>query len=104
LKNFQEGLTRLEVDWFPRIEVGSLMLVEPYVANGYGIGLSIAVPQSKLSPQVRALPLNGFPPVVMGAIWHGKTTPVIEAFLDELQKRAKSLAGGKDSEAGGPLK
>lgn len=104
LKNFQQGLTRLEVDWFPRIEVGSLMLVEPYVANGYGIGLSIAVPQSKLSPQVRALPLTGFPPVVMGAIWHGKVTPVIQAFLDELQKRAKSLTGGKESEAGRPQK
>ncbi len=96
LKNFQQGLSRLEVDWFPRLEVGSLMLVEPYVANGYGVGLSVAVPQGKLSPQVRALPLNDFPPVVMGAIWHGKTTPVIHALLDELQKRAKSLGGGHE--------
>ncbi|MBI3849880.1 MAG: LysR family transcriptional regulator [Verrucomicrobia bacterium] len=99
LKNFQEGLNRLEVDWFSRIEVGSLILVEPYVANGYGIGLSIAVPHAKLSPQVRALPLEGFPPVVMGALWQGKATPVIQAFLDELQKRANSLAGAEANEA-----
>ncbi len=98
LKNFQQGLSRLEVEWFPRLEVGSLMLVEPYVANGYGVGLSIAVPEARLSPQVRALPLNNFPPVVMGAIWHGKTTPVIQALLDELQKRAKSLGGGNESQ------
>ena len=68
LKNFQQGLARLEVDWFPRIEVGSLMLVEPYVANGYGIGVSVRVPKASGCPNVRALPLPNFAPSASGPL------------------------------------
>ena len=32
-KNFQQGLARLGVDWFPSIEVSSLDLIETYVAE-----------------------------------------------------------------------
>jgi DNA-binding transcriptional LysR family regulator len=91
-KHFQQGLARLGIDWFPRIEVSSLALIETYVGSGYGIGLSVAVPQFKLSPRIRAIPLDGFTPVTLAALWPGKLTPVIQAFLDELQRRAQSLA------------
>jgi len=90
-RNFQEGLARLGIDWFPGIEVSSLDVLEAYVANGYGIGLTIVVPKAELSPRVRLLPLPGFPPVTIGALWVGKPTPVIQAFLKELQDRAKLL-------------
>ena len=92
-RSFQEGLSKLGVDWFPGIEVSSVELIEPYVANGYGIGLSVSMPQSKLLPKVRAVPLPGFPPVTLGALWQGKLTPLTQAFLDELQARARQLAG-----------
>lgn len=91
-RNFQQGLARLKVDWFTGIEVGSLELIEPYVANGYGIGLVVAVPKGKLSPQVRAIPLPDFPQVTLGALWQGKLTPVTQAFLDEFQERARLLS------------
>src|ERR1051325_11440591 len=91
-KHFQQGLNRLGIDWFPRIEVSSLALIETYVDSGYGIGLSVAIPQSKLSPRIRAVPLDGFSPVTLAALWPGKLTPVIQAFLDELQRRAQSPA------------
>ena len=84
-------MSRLDIDWFPRIEVTSLALIETYVENGYGIGLSVAVPRPRLSPKIRALPLEGFLPVTLAALWPGKTSPLIQSFLDELQRRAQGL-------------
>lgn len=91
-KNFQQGLSRLGVDWFPSLEVSSIDLIETYVANGFGIGLSVQIPRESASEEVRALPLPGFAPVVMGALWRGKTSAMLQAFLDELQLGAKRLA------------
>ena len=91
-KNFQQGLARLSVDWFPSIEVSSLDLIETYVASGFGIGVSVHVPKARLSPNVRAVPLPDFAPVVVGAIWRGKTSALLQAFLDEMQLRAKRFA------------
>lgn len=91
-KNFQQGLFRLGVAWFPGIEVSSFDLIEAYVANGYGVGLSVAVPKGKLSSKVRALPLTEFPAVTLGALWQGKTSPVTQAFLDAMKARAQSFA------------
>ena len=91
-KNFQQGLTRRGVDWFPSLEVSSLDLIETYVANGFGIGVSVQVPQARLSPQVRVVPLPDFAPVVLGVLWRGKTSALLQAFLDEMQLRAKRFA------------
>ena len=90
-KNFLQQLNELGVDWFPSIEASSVDLVETYVANGLGIGMSVAIPKKPLSANVRALPLPGFPPVVIGALWRGRTTPLLQAFFDELKLRAKQL-------------
>jgi DNA-binding transcriptional LysR family regulator len=90
-KSFQQRLAKLGVDWFPGIETSSLDLVETYVASGLGIGLSVAIPNGTLSPKVRPIPLPDFPKVVIGALWRQKASPLLRAFLDELQTRAKSL-------------
>jgi DNA-binding transcriptional LysR family regulator len=92
-KNFQQGIARLGVDWFPGMEVSSLDLIETYVANGFGIGVSVEVPNAKLSPLVRMVSLPGFAPVVLGVLWRGKTSALLQAFLDELRLRAKRLMG-----------
>ena len=92
-RNFQDGLARLGVDWFPSIEVSSLDVLEAYVSNGYGIGLTVIVPKSAPGPGVRLLPLPEFPPITIGALWQGKPTPLTQAFLNELQARAKLLMG-----------
>ncbi|HOC56305.1 MAG TPA: LysR family transcriptional regulator [Verrucomicrobiota bacterium] len=91
-KNFQQGLTRLGVDWFPSLEVSSVDLIETYVANGFGIGVSVQVPKAKAAANVRAIPLPDFAPVVLGVLWRGKTSALLQAFLDELQLRAKRFA------------
>src|SRR5208282_2741513 len=86
-KNFQTQLNKLGVDWFPNIEAGSVDLIETYVASGLGIGVSAAIPKKMFSPKVRVLPLDGFPPVVIGALWRGRKTPLLrsEEHTSELQ-------------------
>jgi DNA-binding transcriptional LysR family regulator len=91
-KNFQQKLGELGVDWFPSIEASSADLIETYVANGLGIGVSAAIPKKRLPSKVRALPLDGFPPVTIGALWRGRKTPLLQTFLDELKVRANLLA------------
>jgi hypothetical protein len=64
--HFQRGLEQLGVEWFCGIEVTSERLIQHYVASGYGIGLTVAVPGFKPLPQLRALPLPNSPPVAVG--------------------------------------
>lgn len=88
-KSFLKKLGEMGVDWFPGIETTSIDLIEAYVAGDLGMGLSVAVPKKALPPGVREIALKGFPPVVIGALWRGKKSPLIEMFLSEAQKRAK---------------
>lgn len=90
-KNFQQRLAKIGVDWFPSFDVNSLNLIETYVANGYGIGLSIQIPNAKRLSAVRALPLAGFEPVTFGVLWRGKPSPLTQVFVNELQARAKQF-------------
>ncbi len=92
-KNFQQGLNRLGIDWFPAIEVTSVDIIESYVANGFGIGLTVSIPKTKMSPKVRSLGLPGFVPVIIGALWRGKPSGLTRMLLDELQARARHLKG-----------
>jgi len=91
-RNFQQKLNALGVDWFPGIEVSSLELIETYVANGLGAGVTLALPGKKFPSHVRALPLNGFSPVIVGALWRGRKTPLLETFLKEVKLRARRVA------------
>jgi len=88
---FQTKLAELEVEWFPAIEASSVDLIETYVSNGLGVGLSVAVPKKPLPNNVRALPLKNFPPALIGALWRGKNTPLLDAFLDMARQRAKEI-------------
>jgi DNA-binding transcriptional LysR family regulator len=91
-KNFQQGLMRLGVDWFPSMEVSSIDLIETYVAGGFGIGVSVQVPKAPPRPHLRVVPLPDFAPVILGVLWRGKTSLLLQAFLDEFQLRAKRFA------------
>jgi DNA-binding transcriptional LysR family regulator len=91
-RNFQQGLSKVGVDWFPGIETSALDLIAAYVAGGFGLGVSVAVPQISFPPKVRAVALPDFPPVVIGALWRGKAGPLLQACLDEFQSRARDLS------------
>jgi DNA-binding transcriptional LysR family regulator len=93
-KNFQEGLGRLGVDWFTSIEVSTVELVETYVANGHGIGLSITVPVARQNPQLRSLSLDGFKPVTFGALYHSKPAPIVQSLLEAIRQAAEPLQAG----------
>ena len=93
---FQEGLAKLKVDWFAGIEVSTLELVQTYVQNGYGIGLSVAIPKTKVPPQVRVLPLTGFSPVTFGVLWQGRRAPVVNGLIEEVQASVHRLIEGED--------
>jgi len=90
-KSFQQGLAKRRVDWFTGIEVSTVDLVETYVANGYGIGLSVALPRAKHRPQIRLLPLDDFSPVTFGVLWQGKLSPSTQGFLTTVQQAAQAL-------------
>ena len=90
-KSFQRGLARLGVDWFTGIEVSTIELVQTYVANGYGIGLSIAVPKAATAPGLRVLPLEEFEPVSFGLQWQGKPSLVAQAFINVVQQVRDTL-------------
>jgi len=83
---FKQGLQRRKIEWSAAIEASSLDIITQYVANGYGIGLNVNLPGVSRHPQVRILPLEGFAPIEMAALWHGEPTPVIHAVLEEGQR------------------
>jgi DNA-binding transcriptional LysR family regulator len=84
-RQFQKSLRRLGVEWPLAIEASSLELVVEYVANGYGYGVNVEMPGLVEHPQVRVLPLEGFEPVEIVALWRGEPTPVIQAVLEQAQ-------------------
>jgi DNA-binding transcriptional LysR family regulator len=88
---FQDELARRSLEWFPSIEVSSLNLMETYVARDYGIGLALALPREKPNPGIRELVLHDFPKVTIGAVWQGKPTALMQAFVDAALNRAKQL-------------
>ena len=91
-RTFQQELKRRDLEWRPRIEVGSLGLVEHYVQLGYGIGLSLRLPGVRLSPKLRALELPGFPDLPLGMLWRDDLDKLLRAFRAEVQNRAAQIS------------
>jgi DNA-binding transcriptional LysR family regulator len=89
-RGFQEALAEREVEWPPSLEVPSLDLVARYVAEGYGIGLSVNLPQSP-PPGTRRLALPGFPKLSVAAIWSGLTSKLGKVFVEEAETFARTM-------------
>ena len=91
--HFQRGLKELGVEWYGGIEVNSTSLIECYVANGFGIGLTVAAPGARMHPDVRRISLDGFPGVTVGMLWGGELSEVARQFLEELEQGAQAMNG-----------
>ncbi len=89
---FQEGLAKRKVDWFSAIEVSTLALAETYVAKGYGLAITVGIPETNYDPQVRTVSLDGFPKVPFGVLWQGVQTAVLAHFLKVVQAAATRFA------------
>jgi DNA-binding transcriptional LysR family regulator len=85
------------VDWFSGIEVSSVELAQNYVANGYGIGVTVAVPKMKYHPEVRLVPLDGFALVTFGVLWQGRRNPLLDSLFKKLEQAVRTLMAGEDS-------
>ena len=83
---FRKGLQQRQVEWPQSIEASSMDLVTRYVANGYGIGLSINAAEVVRHASVRVLPLDDFDSVEIAALWSGELTPLVRALLEEAQR------------------
>ena len=90
VRGFFATLKKRRVSWPNVIEATSLDLVTRYVANGDGIGLNILVNPKARPRDVRVLPLAGFVPVTMGALWRGEPTPLVRAAIDGVRAYARA--------------
>lgn len=91
---FQDGLTKLGVQWPTTIEVNTLDLVQAYAHQGYAYGVLVRVPGVALPPGLRAIELKDFPPLEIGFLHRGQLKPVAQrfvqlarAYVSQLKKR-----------------
>lgn len=88
MQEFQRTLKRRRINWPQTVEVTSAELVVRYVANKEGCGVgNLGIPNVlKQHREVRVLPLEGFEPMTMGALWRGEPTPLMRATLEAVRQ------------------
>ena len=94
VRSFFQMLKRKGVSWPQIVETTSLDLVTRYVANGDGIGLNVLVNPKVKSKEVRLLPLIGFAPITMGALWRGEANALQKAAIDEVRDYVRTTWPG----------
>ena len=87
---FQRELKRRHIDWVPAIEVSSLDLVASYVREGFGIGLSFAMPGPPPA-DLKFLTLDDFPSTTIAAVWRKVLPPAGKILLQIMPDRAAAL-------------
>lgn len=87
---FQQELKRRRVEWTPAIEVSALDLVAAYVREGFGIGLSVAMP-GPIPAGVRALTLMDFPSITFAAVWRKILSPTAKGLVQKFAEEAAAL-------------
>lgn len=90
-RSFQKGLQQLKVDWPTSVEASSAALVTRYVADGYGIGVTVNVPSAIEHPDVRVIPLRGFDLIEIAVLWRSPGNALQSALLKAIQARARQL-------------
>lgn len=92
---FQDGLAKHGVRWEASMEVSSLEVIQKYVSRGFGAGIGVGIPGVEPLAGCVSLSLEGFPPLVVGAVYQGTLKPVAELFLDEARHYISKLQGGE---------
>jgi hypothetical protein len=73
------------------MELNSVSLIDIYVSKGFGIGVTLALPQAKQASGTKMLPLDGFSNVTIGALWRGQLSMVGASLVSRLKQHAQSL-------------
>jgi DNA-binding transcriptional LysR family regulator len=88
---FQGELAKRKIDWPIGMELNSVSLIDIYVSKGFGIGVTLALPQAKQASGTKMLPLDGFSNVTIGALWRGQLSMVGASLVSRLKQHAQSL-------------
>lgn len=91
VRQFHSRLKRLGFHWPTGVEVSAMDLIPIYVSLGFGVGLSIKIPRAKIARDLRILPLPGFPPLIVAALWQKNLSRANTAFLAQIRERAAEL-------------
>ncbi|MFC5049467.1 LysR substrate-binding domain-containing protein [Rubritalea spongiae] len=79
---FQNGIEAMDVDWLPSMEVNALDVIQRYVSRGFGAGVGVGIPGVSPVEGVDVIPLDGFDPLVVGAIYQGAPKPIANEFIN----------------------
>ncbi|MDE2713371.1 MAG: LysR family transcriptional regulator [Verrucomicrobiota bacterium] len=90
-RTFQTELAARKIDWPIGMELNSTDLINTYVANGFGIGISVDLPGERKNKGVKLLPLEDFPTITIGCLWRGQLSPVGQTLVKLLQTHAAEL-------------
>lgn len=88
---FQAELRRRKLDWPVEIEASSLSLLERYVENGYGIGVTVDRPGLSRHRGLRRLPLDGFPSLELHVVWSRTAGELADTAVAEIRAYARDL-------------
>ena len=92
---FQKELKKCGIRWEPRMEVTALNVIQEYVSQGFGIGLSIDIPGQAIPSEIRKVTLPKFSPVVVGLAFVGKLKPIANRFAEMALKHAATVVHKK---------
>lgn len=88
---FQGELKKRGISWEGTIDAPGLDLVESYVEEGFGIGLSLATPGRPTLPHTKVMPLRGFPQLTYCAFWNERLSPVAQTCMERIRAIAAKL-------------
>jgi DNA-binding transcriptional LysR family regulator len=91
IRLFQQELLRREIDWPVEIEANALEVIETYVLNGFGIGLSVEIPGKVLDARLRFLKLPDFPKIKIGILWKHKLNSIAQELVNEAKLSVQKL-------------
>ena len=92
---FQKGVDAKNLNWSVAVEVDALSGVSHFVRCGFGAGIAVEIPGIAVPHGLKAIPLDGFPPLVMGVVYQGSLKPLAQQFLDAAVARAQVLIAEK---------